>query len=112
MAYLNSRGLDELWERISSLFGRKTQAAGNQTLSGSVLALVAIDGNQLASIDLGATFVTKEELQQAIEDGTTGLLTKTAADARYARSHTYVSSSKQLTLRDGNGNALSTVTLS
>lgn len=118
MAYLNMRGLDDLWARIGEVFGRRTQAAGNQTLNGTVLALVAIDGNQLASIDLNDTFATdqelsdmKTELEQAISDGTSGMLTRSAADGRYARSFTYVSSSKQLTLRDGNGNALSTVTI-
>lgn len=109
MAYLNPRGLDELWDRISSIFGRKTQAAGSQNLNGTTIVLLAIDGNELSSIDLGATFVTKDELDAAISEGTTGLLTRSAADGLYARSQTYVEGTKALTLRDGNGNALSTV---
>lgn len=111
MSYLDNVGLGDLANRIAEVFASKVQAAGNMSLSGTTLILLAVSGGQLQTIDLGSVFVTDQELQQAISDGTSGMLTQSAADSRYARSITYVASTKQLTLRDGNGNALSTVTI-
>lgn len=112
MAYLDTRGLNDLWARIGAVFARLTQAAGSLALSGTSLILTSCAGGQLSSVDLNGTFATDQEVQQAIQNGTQGMLTRTAADGRYARGLTYIESTKQLTLRDGNGNALSTVTLS
>lgn len=111
MSYLDTRGLNDLWDRIGAVFARLTQAAGSLALSGTSLILTSCSGAQLSSVDLNGTFATDQEVQNAISSGTSGMLTRSSADGLYARSLTYVSSTKQLTLRDGNGNALSTVTL-
>ena len=111
MAYLDDNGLQTLWAQVDSIFARLTEAGASISLSGTNLVLTSAAGTQLASVDLGATFATDAEVQQAISSGTSGMLTRAAADGLYARSMTYVSSTKQLTLRDGNGNALSTVTI-
>lgn len=109
MAYLDSRGLGDLWERIGAIFARLTQAAGSLSLSGTSLILTSVSGGQLSSVDLNTTFATDQEVQQAISSETEGMLTRSAADGLYARSLTYIESTGALTLRDGNGNALSTV---
>ena len=112
MAYLDETRLLELWDKVDAVFARLTEAGASISLSGTNLVLTSATGAELASVPLGDTFATDQELQDAISTGTQGMLTQAAADGRYARSMTYISSTKQLTLRDGNGNALSTVTLS
>ena len=111
MAYLDDNGLQMLWNQVDSIFARLTEAGASISLSGTSLVLTSAAGTELASVPLGDTFATDAEVQQAISSGTQGMLTQTAADGRYARSITYVESTKKLTLRDGNGNALSTVTI-
>lgn len=76
MAYLNTRGLQSLWDRIGQIFGRKTQSAGSASMSGTTLYLVAISGNTLSSINLGSTFATDAEAVGSVTFSGTTLTVK------------------------------------
>lgn len=121
MAYLDTRGLNDLWARISALFARRNEAVGSATLNTTTLQLVAVDGTQLGTINLSNGLAADSEAAGTFTFNGGELAIKNVDgsnnnsfdfDARYARGLTYVESTKKLTLRDGNGNALSTVTLS
>lgn len=103
MAYLNSRGLASLWDRISQTFGRRTQSAGSQSLNGTVLALVAIDGNTLSTVDFSSA------ISSAVSSGTSGLVTKDEANTQYGNGLSL--SGKKLSLVNSKGNTISSVTL-
>lgn len=61
MAYVDYDYIKALWERIGTVFARKTKAAASLVLSGTSLVMNAVSGDQLASVDLGSTFATDAE---------------------------------------------------
>ena len=121
MAYLDTRGLNDLWARISALFARRNEAVGSATLNVTTLQLIAVDGTYLGTVDLSNGLAADSEAAKSFEfvngtltvnavDGTQ--LKQIGFDARYARYLSYDSSSKQLKLLNGNRAVLDTVTLS
>ena len=77
MAYLDTRGLGDLWARIDAIFARMTVAAGSLALSGTSLILRSISGADLSSFDLAQTFATKQYADDAASGAAGG---KIAAD--------------------------------
>lgn len=137
MSYLNAHGLQSLWDKISSIFTRKTQAVGSGSLNGTTLYLTAVSGGTLSTIPLG-TFATDSEaahnltasgatltltnvngqtlatvdlsgaINSAISSGTSGLITETTANARYGTGF-YVGNDGTLWLMNRNSAALDSV---
>lgn len=52
MAWLDNIGLGQLWDRISAIFARKTEAGGSFGWNGTTLTLYAVAGNTLDSENL------------------------------------------------------------
>ena len=109
MAYLDETRLLELWDQVDSVFARLTEAGASISLSGTNLVLTSAAGTQLSSIDLNGTFVTEQELQQAIGGATSGMISESTANGRFG--HSLSLSGNQLKLVNYNGTVISTVTL-
>lgn len=109
MAYLDDNGLQSLWNQVDSIFARLTEAGASISLSGTSLVLTSAAGTQLSSIDLNGTFVTEQELQQAISGATSGTISENTANGRFGNSLSL--SGNQLKLVNYNGTVISTVTL-
>ena len=103
MTYLNKRGLSDLWQRISSIFARKSESGGGLSSSGATIYLISVNGGTLDSVDLSSAIAS------AVSSGTTGLITQDSADARYGGS-LYLNG-KKLSLMSRSGLAISTVDL-
>lgn len=61
MAWLDNIGLGQLWDRISAIFARKTEAGGSFTFAGGILSLIAVAGGTLDSENLDSRYPTKDE---------------------------------------------------
>ena len=109
MAYLDTRGLGDLWARIDSVFARMTAAAGSLVLSGTSLVLRSISGADLSSFDLSQTFATKQYADQAASGAAGGKIAESTANGRFGNSLTI--SGNQLKLVNYNGTVISTITL-
>ncbi len=79
MAWLDDIGLGQLWDRISSVFARKTEAGGSLGWDGSNLTLNSVAGGSLGSVDLNNGLATDSQAGHSLgKNGTT--ITLTAVD--------------------------------
>lgn len=129
MAWLDDIGLGQLWDRISSVFARKTEAGGSFTFAEGILSLISVSGDTLDSENLDRRFANHDEAANHV-DMVNGLLyaidcngntngngvdiagAAGTSSLRYGASLDYNPRTKILTLLDQNGNQLDTANLS
>lgn len=79
MAWLDDIGLGQLWDRISSVFARKTEAGGSLGWDGSNITLYSVTGGVLDSENLDSGLATDSQAGNRLgKNGTT--ITLTAVD--------------------------------
>ena len=131
MSWLDDIGLGQLWDRISSVFARKTEAVGSLGWSGTTITVYAVSGDYLDSANLDNGLATDSEAAHSLSLSGSSLVLSSVSGGqlssvslaelinsavssgvgslRYGR---YISvSGKTLTLSDQNGNYLDSVTL-
>jgi hypothetical protein len=124
MSYMDEPGMNAFWDQIDNVFARLSEAVGSARLdNGTTLVLLAVNGNTLQSINLSDGLAADSEAAGKFEFVNGILIIKAVDDtplkqidfdARYARSLSYDSSTKVLSLKNGNGVTIpnSSVTLS
>lgn len=120
---MDEPGMEIFWDQVDNVFARLSEAVGSARLDNkTTLVLVAVNGTDLMSVNLSDGLAADSEAANSFEfvngvltvkaaDGTTQLK-QIDFDVRYARHLAYDSSTKRLTLQDGNRNTLDYVTLS
>lgn len=131
MAWLDDIGLSQLWDRISSVFARKTEAGGSLGWNGSTITLYSVTGGALDSENLDSGLATDGQAAHTLSlensslvlrsvSGVTlstvslaalisGAVSDGVGSINYGR---YLDiNGKTLTLRDQHNNVLDSVTL-
>ena len=130
MSWLDDIGLGQLWDRISAIFARKTEAVGSLSYNSGtrMLSWIAVAGNTLDSLSLGTLAKTSEaigsltingsvitmwgvdgsnkgtiDIGSAISSATSGLVTSSHANSTFFSSMNI--SGKNITLRRPNGSS-------
>lgn len=66
MSWLDDIGLGQLWDRISAIFARKTEAGGSLGWNGTTLTLYAVAGNTLDSENLDSGLATDAQAAHSL----------------------------------------------
>lgn len=130
MSWLDDIGLGQLWDRISAIFARKTEAGGSFTFDGGTIYLIAVAGGTLDSENLDTYFANHDEAVSYLGLGSDGhtlyaydvnghangngidiASASGASSINYGRYISYNSRTKVLTLTDQSGNYLDSTTL-
>lgn len=131
MAWLDDIGLGQLWDRISSVFARKTEAGGSLGWDGSTITLYSVAGGALDSENLDNGLATDGQAAHTLSLENSSLVLKSVSGVtlstvslatlineavssgvgsiNYGR-HLDING-KKLTLRDQHNSVLDSVTL-
>lgn len=66
MSWLDDIGLGQLWDRISAIFARKTEAGGSLSWNGTTISLIAVAGGTLDSANLDSGLATDSEAAHSL----------------------------------------------
>lgn len=66
MAWLDNIGLGQLWDRISAIFARKTEAGGSLGWNGTTLTLYAVADNTLDTANLDSGLATDAQAAHSL----------------------------------------------
>ena len=66
MSWLDDIGLGQLWDRISAIFARKTEAGGSLGWNGTTITLYAVAGNTLDSENLDSGLATDAQAAHSL----------------------------------------------
>lgn len=84
MAWLDNIGLGQLWDRISAIFARKTEAGGSLGWDGTTITLYAVAGGTLDSADLDSGLATDAQAAHSLSLSNSSLVLTSVSGAMLA----------------------------
>lgn len=84
MSWLDDIGLGQLWDRISAIFARKTEAGGSLSWNGTTISLIAVAGGTLDSANLDSGLATDAQAAHSLSLSGSSLVLTSVSGATLA----------------------------